>query len=667
MNVRSMLRGGSGEAFQYAFHGPGFVVVQPSEWTDTAARVLRRRWRVQPRRVPRRVSTSTPPRAEPDPVARLRATWRRRGTPSTASALLGPLARAALDREQTLPAQRVAAASGLPVATLVRLFTLGDAVDEEEAGVPTLGVTGRSTSGSSCSRGRGSWRPATCAPTATRAMSGGSPPTSPSSPPGSRCARTTCSASAVPRRPSRPGPRGRRWSAPSTSAPAAGCRHCTSAATPATSPSPTSPSGRWPTPASTPCSTRSSGRCGPARCSTRRGRAFEHRQQPTVRHHATRGRVPLFEYRDGGAAGDAIVADLVRSIGEHLEPGGIAQFLGNWEIIGGADWRERVRSWVAGTGWTPGWSSAMCRTRAVRRDLGARRWPPQRDSGVRGHVCRVAGRLRLPRRHRDRVRGDHPPAAGDGREPFIDLEEATGPVAGAHGASGLAGLRARTWLAEHTDDEVLAVAWRCAPDVTEERAMPGAPDQRHPAAAGRRLGRAVRLDHAMAAFASVCDEDLTAGRPSAIASCSAPRRRAVRLGAAGDPRPGRGRPAGPRRLSPVCMVHRPPGGSAHGRNPVEAVHPRLACGGDARPPGPWHLRPYRAHRRARGAAAGGHDGLSTSRASTARSSTRAWPRGTPATSCARARGCWPSRSCRWWPPLRRPTSGRGPRRGSGAT
>ncbi|MGL4174352.1 MAG: AIM24 family protein [Actinomycetota bacterium] len=32
MNMRSMLRGGSGEAFQYAFHGQGFVVVQPSEW-----------------------------------------------------------------------------------------------------------------------------------------------------------------------------------------------------------------------------------------------------------------------------------------------------------------------------------------------------------------------------------------------------------------------------------------------------------------------------------------------------------------------------------------------------------------------------------------------------------------------------------------------------------
>jgi uncharacterized protein (AIM24 family) len=32
MNMRSMLRGGSGEAFQYAFHGPGFVVVQAYEW-----------------------------------------------------------------------------------------------------------------------------------------------------------------------------------------------------------------------------------------------------------------------------------------------------------------------------------------------------------------------------------------------------------------------------------------------------------------------------------------------------------------------------------------------------------------------------------------------------------------------------------------------------------
>jgi uncharacterized protein (AIM24 family) len=32
MKFKSMLRGGSGEAFQYAFHGQGFVVVQADEW-----------------------------------------------------------------------------------------------------------------------------------------------------------------------------------------------------------------------------------------------------------------------------------------------------------------------------------------------------------------------------------------------------------------------------------------------------------------------------------------------------------------------------------------------------------------------------------------------------------------------------------------------------------
>jgi uncharacterized protein (AIM24 family) len=31
MNIRSLLRGGSGEAVQFSFHGPGFVIVQPSE------------------------------------------------------------------------------------------------------------------------------------------------------------------------------------------------------------------------------------------------------------------------------------------------------------------------------------------------------------------------------------------------------------------------------------------------------------------------------------------------------------------------------------------------------------------------------------------------------------------------------------------------------------
>jgi hypothetical protein len=67
-------------------------------------------------------------------------------------------------------------------------------------------------------------------------------------------------------------------------------------------------------------------------------------------------------------------------------------------------------------------------------------------------------------------------------------------------------------LAEHDDGEVLATAWSCAPDVTEERhGRPGAQD---PSVIllrqGGGLRRVVRLDTAGAALISVCDGTLTA-------------------------------------------------------------------------------------------------------------------------------------------------------------
>jgi hypothetical protein len=100
------------------------------------------------------------------------------------------------------------------------------------------------------------------------------------------------------------------------------------------------------------------------------------------------------------------------------------------------------------------------------------------------------------------------------REPWRDLMEVTGPVASPMGPAVLAGVRARTWLAEHDDEAVLAGAWRCADDVTEERhARPGAAD---PSVIllrqGGGLRRAVRLDTVTAALVSVCDGELTAGQ-----------------------------------------------------------------------------------------------------------------------------------------------------------
>lgn len=51
-------------------------------------------------------------------------------------------------------------------------------------------------------------------------------------------------------------------------------------------------------------------------------------------------------YRDGGMGGDDLCRTLVQEAGAHLNPGGYAQFLGNWQHVEGEDWHDRVRSWV---------------------------------------------------------------------------------------------------------------------------------------------------------------------------------------------------------------------------------------------------------------------------------------------------------------------------------
>jgi hypothetical protein len=44
-----------------------------------------------------------------------------------------------------------------------------------------------------------------------------------------------------------------------------------------------------------------------------------------------------------------VVERLVRSIGDRLEPGGVATFIGNWEVRAGETWRDRWDGWLAGS------------------------------------------------------------------------------------------------------------------------------------------------------------------------------------------------------------------------------------------------------------------------------------------------------------------------------
>lgn len=56
-----------------------------------------------------------------------------------------------------------------------------------------------------------------------------------------------------------------------------------------------------------------------------------------------------FTYRDSGRPGDEICRVLLAKASKHLTEDGWCQILANWEHHVGQDWRERVAGWVAGT------------------------------------------------------------------------------------------------------------------------------------------------------------------------------------------------------------------------------------------------------------------------------------------------------------------------------
>jgi len=232
--------------------------------------------------------------------------------------------------------------------------------------------------------------------------------------------------------------------------------------------------------------------------------------------------VPTYEYRDGGRVGDGVVRTLIRELPRHLEPGGVAQLLANWEVPEGSDWKDVVAGWFERTG-LDAW--------VVQRDTQdpaeyAELWSGDGGlrSGATGFEQLYAAWLRD-----FAARGVAEIGFGvitvqlpaTRRRPWLDLVEVTGPVQSPMGPAIDAGLRARTWLAEVGEQGLLDAHLTIAPDVTEERhGLPGADD---PSVIvirqGGGLRRAFRVGTAVAAFVSVCDGELSVGQAlDAIAS-----------------------------------------------------------------------------------------------------------------------------------------------------
>ncbi len=222
--------------------------------------------------------------------------------------------------------------------------------------------------------------------------------------------------------------------------------------------------------------------------------------------------VPAYEYRDGGMVGDALVASVIKDVEKHLEPGGIAQLLGNWEY-GAQDGLARVEQWVRFTG-LDAWVIERERQDVAQyaetwiRDGGTRPGPEfdalytawLDDFAARGVTHVGFGYITLRR----------PVSGGPTLRRFEVLD---GQLGGSLGERVAALLAAHDWLAARDDAALALESLTVAPDVTEQRHY--WPGDEHPTVMDLRQGsgfaRTVPLGTALAAVVGACDGTLPLG------------------------------------------------------------------------------------------------------------------------------------------------------------
>ncbi len=217
-------------------------------------------------------------------------------------------------------------------------------------------------------------------------------------------------------------------------------------------------------------------------------------------------------YRDSGFPGDEMVRRVVVGAAAHLAPGGVAQVLANWVHEDGTPWRERVRSWI-GEGldawvvqrevldpaqyvelWLRDAGHDRSADYVARYDAWLRWFEEQRISGV------GMGWLTLRRTDRS--------------TPVVRLEEWPYDVEQPLGTEVADWLDRVDLLAGLDDEALLATAWRTRTDVRQETlGAPGAVDPEAIVLRQQRgFRRARQADTVEAALVGASDGDLPAGR-----------------------------------------------------------------------------------------------------------------------------------------------------------
>lgn len=235
---------------------------------------------------------------------------------------------------------------------------------------------------------------------------------------------------------------------------------------------------------------------------------------------------PRYEYRDGGLVGDALAERVVREAPRHLADGGTLLCLANWESHWGGDGLGRVRDWIAGAAaelpdaGLAGWVIERDRVSPERyaetwaRDGGARVGEPAFDALVQAWLADFAERrvtaLGLGSIRIRRLPGAQP-ASG---VLALRTEQATGAYSAAAGTHLDAAFAAAIATARLSDAEVLAARWMLDDAVVEHREH--RPGQEAPRAialstdAG--IARRVSADPLLAAAVGACDGELDLGQ-----------------------------------------------------------------------------------------------------------------------------------------------------------
>lgn len=216
-------------------------------------------------------------------------------------------------------------------------------------------------------------------------------------------------------------------------------------------------------------------------------------------------------YREGAMPSDDLVRRVVVEGAQHLAGGGLLQVLGNWAIIRGEPWPERLHAWIAKTGcdalvlqredldpyeYIEVWLADAGLVGSPAHRPAYRRWKDYFDGlGVTGVgmgwiFLANHGRESPEVRIEDWPHAVHQPVAR-AVEAFFDAIPAT----------------------RLTDAALLASAWRVHPAVVQETlGRPGAADPQHIVLRQRfGFGRAVEADTALAATVGACDGELPLG------------------------------------------------------------------------------------------------------------------------------------------------------------